>query len=63
MLGRESNRDAAINLGMMLQIMGHDIRTVDDSIDAVEAAAAFRPGVPTTHAGEFVASRAARQWS
>lgn len=41
----DDNRDAAISLGMMLQIMGHDIRTVHNGIDAVEAAAAFRPGV------------------
>jgi CheY-like chemotaxis protein len=39
----DDNLDAAESLGMMLRLMGHDVRTVRDGLQAVEEAAAFRP--------------------
>jgi CheY-like chemotaxis protein/two-component sensor histidine kinase len=39
----DDNRDAADSLGMMLRMMGHDVRTAYDGLEAVQAAAAFRP--------------------
>jgi signal transduction histidine kinase len=41
----DDNRDAAISLGLMLKIMGHEPRTAFDGLEAVEAAEAFRPNV------------------
>jgi PAS domain S-box-containing protein len=37
------NRDAAETLGMMLTLMGNDVRTASDGLAAVEAARDFRP--------------------
>jgi PAS domain S-box-containing protein len=39
----DDNLDAAASLAMMLKIMGNEVRTAHDGIEAVEAAAAFRP--------------------
>ena len=39
----DDNLDAAESLGLMLRLMGHDVRTVRDGLQAVEEAAAFRP--------------------
>jgi signal transduction histidine kinase/ActR/RegA family two-component response regulator len=39
----DDNLDAAESLGMMLRLMGNDVRTVRDGLQAVEEAGAFRP--------------------
>jgi signal transduction histidine kinase len=41
----DDNRDAAISLGLILQIAGHETRTAYDGIEAVQAAEAFLPDV------------------
>jgi PAS domain S-box-containing protein len=41
----DDNRDAAESMGMMLRLMGNEVRTVHDGLRAVEEAAAFRPDV------------------
>jgi PAS domain S-box-containing protein len=41
----DDNRDAAASLGMMLSLLGHDIRTAHDGLEAVELAEAFHPDV------------------
>jgi CheY-like chemotaxis protein len=41
----DDNRDGADSLGMMLRLMGNEIRTAYDSEEAVAAAGEFRPAV------------------
>jgi CheY-like chemotaxis protein len=41
----DDNQDAAESLGMLLEMMGHDVRTAHDGLAAVEAVAASRPDV------------------
>ena len=41
----DDNRDSADSLAMMLRLTGHEIRTAYDGLEAVAAAAAFRPDV------------------
>ncbi len=41
----DDNHDAAVSLAMMLKIMGNDTRTAHDGLEALDAAAAFRPDV------------------
>ena len=41
----DDNKDSANSLAMMLKLMGHETRTAYDGLEAVEAAAAFRPDV------------------
>jgi PAS domain S-box-containing protein len=41
----DDNRDTADSLGMMLQLMGHDIALAHDGLEAVQAATDFRPDV------------------
>jgi CheY-like chemotaxis protein len=41
----DDNRDSAISLGMMLQLMGNQVRTAHDGQEAVRAAEVFRPDV------------------
>lgn len=41
----DDNKDGADSLAMMLRVMGHDVRTANDGLEALEAAAAFRPNV------------------
>jgi signal transduction histidine kinase/integral membrane sensor domain MASE1/CheY-like chemotaxis protein len=41
----DDNRDSAESLGMMLRVVGHDIRTAHDGLEALQAAAAFQPQV------------------
>jgi CheY-like chemotaxis protein len=41
----DDNRDAAESMGMLLRLMGNEVRTVHDGIQAVEEAATFRPDV------------------
>ncbi|HEV8362093.1 MAG TPA: ATP-binding protein [Gemmatimonadaceae bacterium] len=41
----DDNRDAAESMSMLLRMMGNEVRTVHDGVQAVEEAAAFRPDV------------------
>ncbi len=41
----DDNRDAAASLGMMLSLLGHEVRTAHDGLEAIELAEAFRPEV------------------
>lgn len=41
----DDNRDSAESLGMLLRLMGNDVRIVYDGMDAVSEAEAFRPDV------------------
>jgi CheY-like chemotaxis protein len=41
----DDNRDAAESMSMVLRLMGNDVRTVHDGVQAVEEASAFRPDV------------------
>lgn len=41
----DDNGDAAESMGMMLRLMGNEVRTAYDGMQAVEEAAAFRPNV------------------
>ena len=39
----DDNRDAAESMSSVLRLMGNEVRTVNDGVQAVEEAAAFRP--------------------
>jgi signal transduction histidine kinase len=41
----DDNADSASSLALMLEILGHEVRTAQDGQEAVEAAEAFRPDV------------------
>jgi CheY-like chemotaxis protein len=41
----DDNVDAASSLALMLKLMGHDVCTAHNGLEAVETAAAFRPDV------------------
>jgi PAS domain S-box-containing protein len=41
----DDNEDSAASLAMMLSLMGNEVHTAHDGVEAVEAAAAFRPEV------------------
>jgi PAS domain S-box-containing protein len=41
----DDNRDAAYSTAMVLRLMGHDTQTAHDGLEAVKAAATFRPDV------------------
>ncbi len=41
----DDNRDSAQSMAMMLRLLGHEVRTAHDGVEAVEAAEAFRPEV------------------
>ena len=41
----DDNQDSADSLAMMLKIMGNEVRTANDGLQAVDVAAAFRPEV------------------
>jgi signal transduction histidine kinase/CheY-like chemotaxis protein len=41
----DDNRDSAESLGLLLRLMGHDVRSVYDGVQALEAAKEFRPRV------------------
>jgi CheY-like chemotaxis protein len=41
----DDNRDGATSLAMMLRLLGDEVRTAHDGIEAVEVAAEFRPEV------------------
>jgi PAS domain S-box-containing protein len=39
----DDNRDAAVSLAMMLRLMGNELKTAHDGLEALDVAAAFRP--------------------
>ncbi|HEY2815661.1 MAG TPA: ATP-binding protein [Casimicrobiaceae bacterium] len=41
----DDNDDSAESMGMMLRLMGNEVRTVHDGVEAIEEAAAFHPDV------------------
>jgi PAS domain S-box-containing protein len=41
----DDNRDSAASLAMLLQLMGHEVETAHDGVEAVERAATFRADV------------------
>jgi PAS domain S-box-containing protein len=41
----DDNEDAAESLGMLLEMMGHEVRTAGDGVEAVSVAESFRPEV------------------
>ena len=41
----DDNRDTATSMGMMLSLMGNEVRLAHDGSEGSEAAAAFRPDV------------------
>ncbi len=41
----DDNRDSADSLGIMLELMGHEIRTAHDGLAAIETAESFRPDI------------------
>ncbi|HKB34840.1 MAG TPA: response regulator [Gemmataceae bacterium] len=41
----DDNKDAADSLGRLLRMMGHEVHTAYDGLEAVGAAAAFQPDV------------------
>jgi CheY-like chemotaxis protein len=41
----DDNKDAAVSMGMLLRILGHDIRIAGDGVEAVRLAGEFRPAV------------------
>lgn len=44
-LAVDDNRDSAASLAMMLQLMGNEVATAHDGLEAIEAAERFRPDV------------------
>jgi PAS domain S-box-containing protein len=41
----DDNQDSATTLAMLLELSGHEVRTANDGLEAVEAAGTFRPHV------------------
>ena len=41
----DDNRDSAATMAEMLALLGHEVRTAHDGVEAVEAAERFRPEV------------------
>ncbi len=41
----DDNRDSAISMAMMLRLLGDEVRTAHDGVEAVEVAETFRPQV------------------
>src|SRR6185295_3615904 len=41
----DDNEDAATSLAMLLSMMGHETKTANDGIEAIEKAAEFKPDV------------------
>jgi CheY-like chemotaxis protein len=65
----DDNRDAAESLSMMLQMMGHEIHTTHDGLEAVQAAETFAPhvvlldiGLPKLNGYEAARSIRAQPW-
>ncbi len=66
----DDNEDAAATLAMILEILGHEVRTANDGAAAVTAAAAFRPevvlldiGMPKLNGYEACARIRAAPWA
>jgi PAS domain S-box-containing protein len=47
----DDNRDAADSLALMLRLLGHDVQTAHDGLEAVQAAACVRPDVVVLDVG------------
>ncbi|HYG62706.1 MAG TPA: ATP-binding protein [Thermoanaerobaculia bacterium] len=41
----DDNQDSALSLAMLLEISGHEVRTAYDGLEAIDAAAEFRPDI------------------
>lgn len=41
----DDNEDSAVSLSLMLEFMGHEVRTANDGLEAVQIAAEFKPEV------------------
>jgi CheY-like chemotaxis protein/nitrogen-specific signal transduction histidine kinase len=66
----DDNRDAAESMGMLLRLMGNEVRTVHDGVQAVEEAEAFQPdvilldiGMPRLNGYEAARRIRGQQWS
>ena len=66
----DDNKDAAVSLSMLLQMMGHETRTAHDGLAAVELAELFEPdvvlldiGMPKLDGYEAVRRIASRGWA
>ena len=56
----DDNADSAESMGMLLRLMGNDVRIASDGLDAVEQAAAFQPDIVLhghRHAAAWTATR------
>jgi CheY-like chemotaxis protein len=63
-LAADDNQDAADSLAVVLRMMGHEIQTAHDGVEAVQAAAAFRPDVALRDIGmPKMNNRGASGWS
>ncbi len=65
----DDNKDAATTLAMMLRIMGNEVRTANDGLEAVEVGTAFQPdvvmldiGMPKLNGYEACRRIRASQW-
>jgi signal transduction histidine kinase len=65
----DDNVDAAASLALLLEIMGHETRTAHDGLEALDAAAAFRPqailldiGMPNLNGYEVCRRLRAQPW-
>jgi CheY-like chemotaxis protein len=66
----DDNKDAAVSLSMLLQMMGHETRIAHDGLAAVELAESFKPnvvlldiGMPKLNGFEAVHRIASRPWA
>jgi CheY-like chemotaxis protein len=41
----DDHQDAAMSLAMLIELMGHEVQTASDGVEALEVAEAFRPDV------------------
>jgi PAS domain S-box-containing protein len=66
----DDNHDAAVSLGMLLHVMGHETRLAHDGLQALEVAEAFRPdivlldiGMPQLNGYDTARRLRARPWA